>query len=132
MTRLTDWERRLNAYLSEPGRDRFEWGHNDCALFTCGAILAMTGEHPFPEFVGAYDDRDTAAEALRVLGAGTLFRTFDTAFPRLDSVSFARRGDAVMAQNALGICMGGVAIFLTEEAGFTRLPMAQWQHGWRV
>jgi hypothetical protein len=131
MARLPDWERRLSAYLSAPGRDVFAWGANDCALFAAGAVEAVTGEHPFPDVAGTYSDREGAAEVLRGLG-GTLFRTVDTAFPRKE-VGFAQRGDLVMAQDALGVCMGARGVFLQLDLpGFAFLPRSSFTHAWEV
>lgn len=130
VTRLLDWEARLGAYLSTPGRDQFEWGANDCALFSCGAVEAMTGDHPFPEFLGVYTDREGAARALRDLGEGTLYRTFGSRFPNCEN-AFAQRGDIVWAQGALGICLGPFALFLSDD-GFERVPRAQFEDAWRI
>lgn len=128
--RLPDWEARLSRYLADEATRVFEWGQRDCALFSCGAVEAMTGVHPFPEFLGAYSDREGAARALRELGAGTLHRTFSTKFPSVES-AFAKRGDIVMAQNALGICVGGFALFLGED-GFERIPRPHFDDAWSI
>lgn len=130
MSRLPDWEARLSAYFATPGRDQFVWGSNDCALFSCGAIEAMTGEHPFPEFLGAYSDRKGATRALRDLGKGTLHRTFGTRFASVEP-AFARRGDIIWAQDSLGVCVGPFALFLGED-GYERIPRADFVHAWRV
>lgn len=129
--RLPDWETRLGSYLQEPGRSVFDWGTNDCALCGVGAVMAMTGEHPAPQFVGAYDDREGAALALRELGAGTLVATMDDLFPRMKT-GHARRGDLVFAQAAVGICLGATAVFLTETDGFTHFPRAAFEIAWRI
>ncbi len=121
----------MAAWLAEPGRDKFEWSVNDCALFGCGAVLAMTGSHPAPQFVGAYDDAESAAEALRALGKGTLLKTFTQYFDR-KKPAFAQRGDLVMAQKAVGICMGEDGLFLTENEGFTRRPRSAFTAAWKV
>jgi hypothetical protein len=34
----------------------------DCALFACSAVEALTGKHPYPEFLGVYSDRIGAAK----------------------------------------------------------------------
>lgn len=130
MSRLPDWEARLSAYLSAPGRDCFVWGQSDCALFSCGAIEAMTGKHPFPEFIGAYSDRKGAARALRDLGMGTLHRTFGSRFQSIEN-SFAKRGDIVWAHDALGVCIGSFALFLGDE-GFIRVPRADFADAWSI
>lgn len=132
MKRLPDWERRLAAYIRDPARQVFAWGTNDCALFVCGAIEAMTGEHPFPEFVGQYDTREGAAKALRDLGKGTLISTFNTGFAR-KKPPFAQRGDVVMSQGALGICLGAEGLFLQDgDAGYSRIPRAAFVKAWAV
>lgn len=131
MARLPDWERRLSAYLAEPGRDVFEWGRQDCALFAAGAVEAVTGVHPFPEVAGTYSDAEGAAEVLRGLG-GTLFRTIDSAFPRKEP-GFAQRGDLVFAQKAVGVCMGARGVFLQLDfPGFAFLPRDTFTHAWEV
>lgn len=129
--RLPDWEARLTAYLGTPGRDVFAWGTNDCGLFSGGAVEAMTGVHPLPEFIGAYSDREGAALALRELGMGTLHRTFAARFPSCEN-AFAQRGDLVMARNAIGICMGAFGLFLGADGGFVRVPRAEFFDAWRV
>lgn len=130
--RLPDWERRLSEYLATPERDVFRWGVNDCALFACGAVEAMTGEHPDPRYLGRYDSREGAAKALRELGAGTLGGTFDDRFPSRP-VSHARRGDLVMAMGAVGVCMGAFGVFLRQDApGYAKLPRAMFERAWEV
>ena len=129
-TRLPDWEHRLSDFLAQPFE--FEWGTMDCALFACAAVEAMTGEHPYPEFVGVYDDRIGAAKALRKLGKGTLEATFGQKFERVPP-AFARRGDIVMSTyGAMGVCIGASAMFLAEEGGLIRLPRATFTHAWRI
>lgn len=129
--RLPNWERRLAAYLAEPGNDNFEYGVQDCALFGCGAVMAMTGHHPAPQFVGAYDDLRGAAEALQRLGAGTLVKTFSATFEQKHT-GFAQRGDLVFAEGAIGVCMGKDGVFLTETEGFARRPRSAFTVAWRV
>jgi hypothetical protein len=128
--RLPDWERRLNAFLAQPFV--FEWGAMDCALFACAAVEALTGAHPYPEFLGVYSDRIGAARALRELGKGTLEATFGQKFAEVPP-GFARRGDVVMATDgAMGVCVGASAVFLAEEGGLIRLPRATFTHAWRI
>ncbi|MBB4620123.1 DUF6950 family protein, partial [Sphingomonas abaci] len=72
MHRYPDWEARLAAYL-EPLRARpFAWGRHDCSTFAAGAVEAMTGVDPMPEFRGRYSTARGSVRALRRFGAGTL------------------------------------------------------------
>lgn len=129
IARLPDWERRLAEFIARPVR--FEWGVEDCALWSCAAVQAITGEHPYPEFIGQYDDRIGAAKALRRLGKGTLAKTFGQKFDEC-LPAMARRGDVVMAMDALGICMGAYGLFLGDADELVRLPRAAFSHAWRV
>lgn len=129
MTRLPDWERRLGEYVTRPVS--FAWGSTDCALWSLGGVEAITGVHPAAEYSGTYSTREGAAKALREKGKGTLIRTMNSLFERRP-VGKARRGDLVMVQDAIGICMGGFGVFLTEDEGITRIPRADFQRAWRV
>lgn len=132
--KLRDWPGRLNNYIAEQRGKPFQYGITDCALFACGAIMAQTGEHPAPEFVGAYDDAESAAQALRELGAGTLKKTADRILGKSNQVatSHAQRGDIVMWNDALGVCMGSFAVFLRPEGDYARAPRSEWKIAWRV
>lgn len=130
--RLPDWEDRLSAYLTRPGAARFVWGANDCALFGSGAGAAMTGHDGLAKFRGRYRSRQGAARVLREIGEGTLILTMDAAYESRDP-AFAQRGDLVMAEKSVGVCMGAFGLFLTTESDeFVRIPRRAFTHGWRV
>lgn len=136
MHRLPDWDARLAAYL-EPLRERaFEWGTHDCCTFSAGAVLAMTGVDPMPEFRGRYRTAIGSARALRRHGAGTLEATLDTKFARVPP-HLAQRGDLVMTGGLVAIVWGGFAVAVGREnarEGLVRLDRGVWidPQGWRV
>lgn len=133
-TRRSDWEQRLHAYLVENRGAVFAWGITDCALFAAGAVEAMTGDDPAAAYRGKYRTAAGSAKALVKFGAGTLEATIDAAFEPIGR-AFARRGDLVMYDGAVGICVGGDALFVGEEggaAGLVRVPRVQWSKAWRV
>jgi len=136
MHRLPDWEARLAAYL-EPLRLRpFAWGSHDCCLFTAGAVLAMTGVDPMPEFRGRYSTAIGAERALRRYGAGSLDATLDTKFAGV-APALAHRGDIVMAGGLLGICGGPFLYAVGSEGdreGLIALQRSGWEQplAWRV
>lgn len=136
MYRKPDWETRLAAYL-EPLRARpFEWGAHDCCTFTAGAVEAMTGVDPMPEFRGSYSTATGSARALRRIGAGDLASTMDAKFEAVPA-SLAQRGDIVMSSGLLGICFGGFLIAVGSEGdreGLVRFDRAGWidPRAWRV
>ena len=67
MQRYPDWPSRLERYLQAARGRPFSWGENDCALFACGAVAAMTGEDPASRFRAGY--RPPPAKRARALRA---------------------------------------------------------------
>lgn len=140
MTRLPDWEERLHAFLDGCSVAVFGYGHHrdpaqlDCCMFSAGAVIALTGEDPASEFRGRYRSMAGASRALRTHGAGTLERTLDAKFEER-AAAFARRGDLVMVDQAVGVCIGADALFVGEEdapAGLVRRVRADWSKCWAV
>jgi hypothetical protein len=133
--RRSDWEARLSAYLAERVDTLpFTWGQSDCALYTADAVLEMTGTDIAAPFRGKYSTAAGSARALKRYGAGTLKATFDTLLPP-KPIGYARRGDVVMHDGAVGICIGADALFVRAEGeglGLERIPRDRWSHAWGV
>ncbi len=118
LVRAPDWEERLAVLIDRKSEEPFRWGSNDCALFACDAIKAMTGTDPAEAFRGTYSDRAGSAEALRTHGAGTLLRTATAWLGSPKHPVFAQRGDIVMKdRTTLGVCVGLHSWFVGEEHG---------------
>ncbi|WP_294327034.1 hypothetical protein [uncultured Sphingomonas sp.] len=136
MQRFPDWDARLAAYL-EPLRARpFEWGRHDCCTFAAGAVEAMTGVDPMPEFRGRYSTAIGSARALRRFGAGDLASTLDGKFEAIPA-PLAQRGDIVMTGGLLGIAWGDFAFAVGSEGdreGLIRMERSRWiePRAWRV
>lgn len=136
MYRKPDWEARLAAYL-EPLRARpFAWGTHDCCTFASGAVEAVTDVDPMPEFRGKYRSAAGASRALRTIGAGDLARTLDAKFNPVPA-PLAQRGDIVMHDGLLGICLGPVLVAVGREGerdGLVLFDRASWiePRAWRV
>jgi hypothetical protein len=134
MRRLPDWEVRLHAYIEACAGAVFAWGELDCALFSAGAVLAMTGTDPAASFRGRYSTAVGSARALRRYGAGTLEATIDAGFVE-KPLAFAGRGDLVMIDGAVGVCLGADALFIGEAdglPGLVRFARATWTKTWSV
>lgn len=117
-SRAPDWEERLSVYLDRVIEEPFKWGSHDCALFAAGAVNAMTGTDPAADLRGTYDDRVTAALALKERAAGTLLKTAVAWFGSPKHPAFAQRGDLVMKdRTTLGVCVGLHSWFVGEEHG---------------
>lgn len=142
MSRLPDWEARLGAFIETNRHREFAWGEWDCILFACAAVEAMTGEDPAATYRGRYSDATGARAALRELGKGTLLKTVDAEFQR-KKVGYAGRGDLIWRDGAVGVCMGGAALFVGEarlartegvarQAAYISVPRPLWQKAWAV
>lgn len=130
--RLSTWEPRLKAYLAEHRDAALVYGVTDCCMFAAGAVEAMTGEDPMPEFRGRYRSQAGASRALRTIGAGDLASTLSTKFePK--PVGFAQRGDLVMHDGSVGVCIGAEALFVPMTgSGLVRVPRRDWSAAWAV
>ena len=106
--RLPDWEQRLHDYLAANEGAVFSWGRLDCALFSAGAVLAITGVDPAADFRGHYRTRRGSACALGRFGQRTLLATVAARFPETP-IGYARRGDQTVLQynNKLYLGAGG-------------------------
>ena len=140
--RLPDWETRLSRFIADHRDHPHEWGEWDCILMASSAIEAMTGTDPAAEYRGRYNDERGAAQALRDIGEGTLVKTIDAQLERAP-VSMARRGDLVEVKGSIGVCIGGVAVFVGEERfaenagiaprqGLVTIPRTEWVRAWKV
>jgi hypothetical protein len=136
MYRKPDWDARLAAYL-DPLRARpFAWGTHDCCIFTAGAVEAMTGVDPMPEFRGRYSTAIGSARALTRFGKGTLEATLDAKFEAVPE-ALAHRGDIIMSDGALGICWGSALIAVGlegEREGLVKIERRRWSNAraWHV
>jgi len=132
--RQLDWEEALSDYLAGHGEAVFAWGECDCALFAGGAVSAMTGIDPSAEVRGRYKTALGSVRVLRRLGFDHLEDFVGHLFAEVPPCS-AHRGDLVMVQGNLGICIGRMAVFVGEdngEPGLVQRPMQDWEHAWRV
>lgn len=134
LTRIPDWEDRLSAWLSECAGASFEWGTLDCLMFAAGAVKAVTGHDPAKGHRGKYNSLDGSVRYLKKLGADSPSEYLDKTFPPVPK-AFARRGDLVLAEGNVGVCVGGVSLFIgyeNEEPGLIRIPFAEWQAAWAI
>lgn len=119
MSRLPDWQPRLIAYLAAASRKPFTAGAHDCALFTAGAVEAMTGLDPAAKWRGKYKTIKAGVAALRRKGhadhVGYVASMFEEVTP-----AFAHVGDIGVVEGAfgfgaLGIVQGEGVYVLTEQ-----------------
>lgn len=140
MKRARDWAVRLDAYIAAGQRAPFRRGRNDCCLFACGAIAAMTGVDPGAWFRGRYASAFGARFMLRQFAGGGLEEAVDKLAAELEAAEIpalsASRGDLCLAGSldgisGLGICLGPRAAFMT-PAGLAFVPITRVKRAWRI
>jgi hypothetical protein len=115
LKRLTNWPEAFAAALESARARPFQWGENDCCLFACDVVLAITGTDLARPFRG-YKNRK---EALTVIagfgGIGALAENVAAmhGIPEIPPLQ-ARRGDVCLFDNGngetLGICRGDLVL----------------------
>lgn len=130
LVRHSTWEQSLSEYIESKRHEPFEYGEHDCCTFISGAVEAMTGMDPMPEFRGKYDSLTSSIRALRDIGAGDLESTIDSKFPEV-AIGYAQRGDLAFFDDSLGIIMGSFAWFASDD-GLERVPRSLWNKTWSV
>lgn len=128
--RISCWEDALSDYMDIKRHEPFEYGVNDCCMFAAGAVEAITGEDPIPEFRGKYDSLKTSLQVIKDIGAGTLEATMDGKFPEVE-IGHAQRGDLAFFDGSVGVVMGGFAYFVSDD-GVERIKRSLWDKCWSV
>ena len=127
MSRTSDWESRLGDYIAAKRAASFEWGVNDCCTFSAGAVEALTGIDPMPEYRGKYT---TALGSARALKGQTLEQVLNCKFAEIP-IAFAQRGDLVLMDDCVGVVAGDYAWFVS-DVGLERVKRGLWDKAWKV
>lgn len=130
--RRADWQARLAEFARERSAMPFEWGRNDCCLFTVDAVHAMTGKDHAISFRGY----DTALGAERLLKANGGVRGLATgAWGEPVAPAYASVGDPVLMLNEgrelLAVCNGTGAIAAGAD-GVAVLDMTAALAAWKI
>lgn len=130
--RIEGWESLLNEHIEQAKDIVFEWGMNDCALWSADWVNKATGNNFASQWRGLYTSE---AELNALMAERELDLPADIAdevgLPQMD-VPFAQRGDIVEhPQGCLGICNGLHSYFLMER-GVTRIRTRDCVRAWRV
>ena len=132
-TRHGDWPERLNAYILKAQYDPFIIGGHDCCTFISGAIEAMTGVDPMPEFRGKYDDWRSGLKALKKVDKSitSLEEILEAKFGPAITGVHALKGDIVMYEGSCGIMLGRMGIFIGEN-GLVYVRIRHLEGGFRI
>jgi hypothetical protein len=133
MSRLRDWQERLEALIASRIDAPFAWGVNDCCLFAADAVFAMTGHDPAADARGTYSDERSAMRVLRDMGGLEGIASTRAGGEEISPMR-ARVGDVVLGKldrECLGIC-GGATWHGPGADGLVSAPMTAALKAWRV
>lgn len=129
--RYPDWPVRLNEYIIAAEKREFELGVHDCCTFAAGAIEAITGEDPMPEFRNQYDDWQSAEDVLDEIGYDNLYKTLTKKFGSAVLGVKGQKGDLAFYEGSCGIVLGRYAMFLGEN-GYAYVSLRNLQRAFRI
>jgi hypothetical protein len=120
--KLPDWRGRLRDYLAQVSGAQFRPGRHDCALFTAGAVHAMTGRDLAADWCGKYSTLAAGQAALVAAGYANHLALAAALFPAV-APPLAVAGDlAVLPSDiaggagALGVVQGS-AVYVLKPSG---------------
>lgn len=146
MQKTGDWHHKLHDYLVANSKTPFKWGSFDCALFTAGAVQAMTGVDTASDFRGKYSDEAGAKVTIAsVTGVanGTVedvvvYAAKKYGFSEIKKgVLCAQRGDVVVfgepTSPAIGIVhLDGFNCLFVTDKGINKIPLRKVRRAWRI
>lgn len=113
MSRISNWPGALVLFLQEKEHAKFQWGENDCCLFTCDWIAILTGEYPevARSLRGTYHSHAEAVQVLTTLGGVEAIAAQYAAskgWQQLGNPRQAQRGDIAAVRTQQGVALGVV------------------------
>lgn len=119
ITRKEDWQLPLMQFLAAAARRPFQPGVHDCALFTAGAVEAMTGVDIAAAFRGRYSTLRGGHRVLRRCGYADHVAIAAYNFPEI-APAFAAPGDIAVVPTPDGPALGivqGASIYVVAPTG---------------
>jgi hypothetical protein len=136
MPRISNWPRALADYVAANQHKAFAWGKQDCIMFACGAIEAITGKDPAHHWRGQYASALGAARIFRNWGGFEEMVSTIAGAEGFDEqpVAMARRGELVLLQKRWpnsGVCLGMWSAFAGKN-NIVMVKTAECYRSWRV
>jgi hypothetical protein len=133
--RMKDWEPRLVAYLAGIKARTFAPGAHDCALFTAGAVAAMTSIDHAEGWRGRYKTLKGGQRALKKAGIADHVALVASLFDEV-APAFAHRGDIAVVAGADGIAALGIVqgegVYVLKPEGLAVIRRSEMKRAFRV
>lgn len=117
-------------HIEETKPESFEYGKNDCALWSFKYLKRLNGLDLLTKYAGKYKTWSGARASLRKQGDVSLVDYLNSHLKTIE-INFAQRGDLVMYRGALGLCQGKRSYFLNKK-GVQHLYTFDCKLAWRV
>lgn len=120
--RREDWRKRLGAYVAGLRAEPYAFGRQDCWLFVCGAVEAMTGVDHAAQHRGRYKTaRGAIGRVLKPIGAKDMCEVAGHYFDAIEPIN-AQIGDvmAIPTDDVFGFSLGilnGEQVLVVTERG---------------
>lgn len=133
--RLSDWDRRLAAYIEEVRYRPFEWGKHDCFTFAVKCEEAISGVTRFPELYKAnYHSSFGANKAFIKNGYRGMLDCINRRCVQIN-INMLKRGDWAALDMpegmAIGVCIGD-KIAATSANGLLFFDLKDAKAGWSI
>lgn len=135
MRRIENWPLALAAFLKSRELDSFDYGTNDCLLFSADAVLAITGIDVAAPYRGTYSSETEALALVAEHGDLPGFISHVLQLTPHNNPRQARRGDVVCV-DILGTVAAGVVdetgqrCAILTELGIKRVKASAITHVW--
>lgn len=130
--RKENWPSILDDEIEKARSRKFSWGTHDCALWTARVVEAMTGVDYAAAWRGQYSSEFGALKAIAKNGYEGLDEIVTKALGEPINKFMAQRGDVVIFDGALGVCVGSNCAFVTPDDGLCFVKLRQCVKAWRV
>lgn len=147
--RKRNWAYILKKAIDKKGKQDFEWGTNDCALFASDILHSLTGTDPASWFRGKYSSEKGAYKALKrspfsdnEKGFNPLFSTVVKNLASKNNMeavelNYIQRGDLCLVKNhddlySMGIFGGDGAIVVSRDGGYVKKTRDKIDYCWRT
>ena len=133
--RLSNWDSRLSALVTEKRKAPHAFGSWDCLLWPAAAVKAVTGKDFGRGHRGKYKSLASAYRHLQDMGFASPEALLDSLFGQ-KPVGFAQKGDLVLASDGIpAVCFGAFALSVGREGereGSVKVQRSDWVKAWRV
>ena len=129
--RIEHWEIALHDAIQAARERPFSYGTHDCATFAFNVRLALTGEDVAAEWRGRYSTELGAKRMLTRLGHEDVAGLATHHLGEPQPVGLSRRGDIVLIDGALGVCVGAKCAF-AGHSGLVFHRLLDCTKAWRV